>query len=168
VLDGDVSLFEGGFNVSASGANDGSIDITVTGGTAPYTYDWSNITGNDDAEDIGNLVAGEYTVTVIDENGCTTDSTFTLIQEDELGWPTGLTPNDDGFNDVYFIQGLGGYAKNEFKVFNRWGNLVYEKTNYDQDWRGQNSDNEELPDGTYFVVFTSGNTSFNTYVDLRR
>jgi gliding motility-associated-like protein len=168
VLDGDVSLFEGGFNVSASGANDGSIDITVTGGTAPYTYDWSNITGDDDAEDIGNLVAGEYTVTVIDENGCTTDSTFTLIQEEELGWPTGLTPNDDGFNDVYFIQGLGAYAKNEFKVFNRWGNLVYEKTNYDQDWRGQNSDNEELPDGTYFVVFTSGNTSFNTYVDLRR
>ena len=91
-----------------------------------------------------------------------------MIQEEELGWPTGLTPNDDGFNDVYFIQGLGAYAKNEFKVFNRWGNLVYEKTNYDQDWRGQNSDNEELPDGTYFVVFTSGNTSFNTYVDLRR
>jgi gliding motility-associated-like protein len=81
---------------------------------------------------------------------------------------TGLTPNGDGFNDIYFIRGLEKYRSNEFKVFNRWGNVVYEKTNYNQDWRGQNTDGEALPDGTYFVIFTSGSFAFETYVDLRR
>jgi hypothetical protein len=53
---------------------DGSIDLTVTGGTMPYTFDWDNDgTGdNDDDEDLIDVVAGTYTVTVTDLNGCTT------------------------------------------------------------------------------------------------
>lgn len=50
------------------GANNGSITITVTGGTAPYTYAWSN--GATTAE-INNLAAGTYSVEVTDANGCT-------------------------------------------------------------------------------------------------
>lgn len=164
----EVSLYEDGFNISTLGGTDGAIDLTVEGGTPQYTFDWSHLSGKGEAEDLANLPAGTYEVTITDLNGCAIDTTITLIEPGELEWPTGLTPNDDGFNDVYFIQGLAKYANNEFKVFNRWGNLVYEKTNYNQDWYGQNSDNEKLPDGTYFVVFTSGNTSFSTYVDLRR
>ncbi|MFY8138673.1 MAG: choice-of-anchor L domain-containing protein [Flavobacteriales bacterium] len=168
VLTADVSLYEGGFNVSTNEGNDGAIDITVEGGTLQYTYDWTHITTQPEPEDVGNLTAGTYSVSVIDANGCEVDSTFTLTQPSELKWPTGLTPNGDGFNDAYVIQGLEKYQKNEFKVFNRWGNVVYEKNNYNQDWKGQNSDGDQLPDGTYFVIFTSGNVSFNTYVDLRR
>jgi hypothetical protein len=53
---------------------DGSIDLTVTGGTAPYTFDWDNDgTGDtDDSEDLMDLIAGTYTVTVTDINGCST------------------------------------------------------------------------------------------------
>ena len=50
-------------------ACDGSIDITVTGGQAPYTYNWSNAPVT---EDLVNLCAGSYTVTVTDDNGCIT------------------------------------------------------------------------------------------------
>jgi hypothetical protein len=54
-----------------SGGTDGSIDITVAGGTNDYTYEWSNGTSIvDDTEDIGGLPGGIYTVTVNDKAGC--------------------------------------------------------------------------------------------------
>lgn len=167
-ITGVLSLTSEGFNISVLGGNDGAIDLSVEGGTEPYNYNWSHISTLPEPEDVANLTAGLYTVIVDDANGCSDTASFTLTEPGELEWPTGLTPNGDNFNDVYFIKGIEKYRSNEFKVFNRWGNLVYEKKNYYQNWFGQNSDNEPLPDGTYFVIFESGNVSFNTYVDLRR
>jgi gliding motility-associated-like protein len=61
-------------DVSCFGGNDGSIDLSVSGGTAPYTYNWSNGTTTQDA---ANLFAGWHFVTVTDANNCVkTDSMF--------------------------------------------------------------------------------------------
>ena len=51
---------------------DGAIDITVTGGNVPYSFDWSEDGVGDfnDPEDITNLSAGTYTVVVRDVKGC--------------------------------------------------------------------------------------------------
>src|SRR5690606_35687274 len=54
--------------VSCNGQSDGAIAVAVTGGTAPYTYSWSN---NKTGTSINNLSGGSYTVTVTDKNGCT-------------------------------------------------------------------------------------------------
>ncbi|MBL7807167.1 MAG: SprB repeat-containing protein, partial [Saprospiraceae bacterium] len=64
-------------NVACFGGNTGSIDLSVTGGTSPYTYAWSNAATT---QDISNLVAGTYTVTVTDANLCTKTVSTSITQ----------------------------------------------------------------------------------------
>ena len=66
-----------GYNVSVYGASDGSINITANGGTPPYSYSWSD---NSTMEDLFNLNAGSYSVTVIDNNGCEFMETLTITE----------------------------------------------------------------------------------------
>ena len=68
-----------GFGVSEAGATDGYIDITVSGGTPPYTYSWSN---GDTNEDLNDIDAGTYTLTVTDDNGCEQDITVEITEPD--------------------------------------------------------------------------------------
>lgn len=73
-----VSQF-GDFNISLNGASDGSIDLTVSGGTAPYFYSWN---GGQVSADLMNLPAGFYSVLVTDVNGCTATYSVTLTEPD--------------------------------------------------------------------------------------
>jgi gliding motility-associated-like protein len=167
-IDAEIPLYNNGFNVSGFGASDGAIDVEVSGGTPQYTFDWTHIEGTGNPESLSGLAAGDYTLTVTDAAGCRVDSVFTVTEPSELELLNGLTPNNDGFNDAYLIRGLSPNKGAELKVFNRWGNLVYEQSNYYDQWKGQNSDGDELAAGTYFVVFKLGNRELSTYVDLRR
>ena len=91
--------------------------------------------------------------------------------EDSLEMPTGFSPNGDGPNDFFVIHGLVRYPDNELKVFNRWGNLVYQKKNYNNEWNGTNNNGDKLPDGTYFAIFIVTNQpklTLTGYVDMRR
>ena len=64
--------------ITTSSGNDGSIDITTTGGTSPYTYLWND---NVTTEDRNNLVVGNYTLTITDANGCTISKIFTIYPD---------------------------------------------------------------------------------------
>ncbi|MDY0985786.1 gliding motility-associated C-terminal domain-containing protein [Flavobacterium sp. CFBP9031] len=68
-------------DVLCFGASTGAINITASGGVAPYTYDWADLTGTTDPEDRTGLIAGTYTVTVKDSKGCTSAPlTITITQ----------------------------------------------------------------------------------------
>ena len=84
--------------------------------------------------------------------------------------PTGFSPNQDGSNDAYVVQGLDGFPNNHMIVVNRWGNTVFDQLHYRNDWRGENQQGEALPNGTYFVTITinEGEQTLQNYVDLRR
>jgi hypothetical protein len=68
-------------NVSCNGGNNGSADLTVSGGTAPYSYNWSN---SATSEDISGLSAGTYNVTVTDDHGCTATASATVTEPTAL------------------------------------------------------------------------------------
>ena len=75
--------------------NDGAINITVTGGTPPYTYVWTR-TGDlgflETTQDISNLSLGEYNVEVTDDNGCTTTETYVIEYSDPITINTSVVP----------------------------------------------------------------------------
>ena len=67
-------------NGGATGAeSDGTLDITVTGGTAPYSYSWAGPGFTSEDEDPSGLAAGDYTVTITDGNGCEFTSTTIVV-----------------------------------------------------------------------------------------
>lgn len=99
-------------DVSCFGGNDGEATASSTGGTTPYTYLWSNT----DADSIGsNLIAGSYTVTVTDANGCTSTATVTITEPPLLtatASGTDLLCNADntGTTNVVGSGGTGAYT----------------------------------------------------------
>jgi len=64
----------------------GNIDITVSGGSAPYLFDWDNDgTGdNDDSEDLDSLLTGSYNIIITDSNLCTVTGSYTISEPSEL------------------------------------------------------------------------------------
>ena len=68
-------------NIDCYGDNSGAIDINVTGGTSPYTYYWSN---SKITEDIDNITAEQYNVTVTDSNNCVKIKSISISQNDDI------------------------------------------------------------------------------------
>lgn len=68
-------------HVACFGESNGEIDITVTGGISSYTYAWSNLTMD---EDLLNILAGTYTLTVTDVNNCSTSVSVTINEPSEI------------------------------------------------------------------------------------
>lgn len=106
-------------------------------------------------------IPGTYcvTLTASDSAGCTDTVEICnfVVLPLELEIPNTFTPNNDGRNDFFEIVGIGLYPNNHLAVFNRWGNLVYEKDQYDNTWTGDNYKNgAPLPDGAYYYIFTTG------------
>ena len=100
-------------NVICSGGNDGMIDLTVSGGSFPYWFNWSN---GETTEDNFNLSAGTYTVTVTDVNGCANTQTFVITQpasplivNGTINDATGAT-TADGSVDITVTGGSAPYS----------------------------------------------------------
>lgn len=82
--------------------------------------------------------------------------------------PNGITPNKDGINDEFKILNATCCEFISIRVFNRWGNLVYQNDDYQNDWTGLNENGIKLVQGTYFVLLElpTGNKK-GIYLDIR-
>ena len=83
-------------NVSCNGGNNGAINISVSGGTSPYIYDWSNGSAS---EDISGIQAGPYEIMVSDNYGCMSALSIEVTQPDVLTINTNITPANCGNSD---------------------------------------------------------------------
>jgi len=139
------------FTVSGDLCNSGkgSITASITGGSSPFIYAWSTgaVTG-----EITSLHAGVYSIAATDANGCVrsagailADTCSSLVLHDVI------TPNGDGVNDVWVIEGINLYPVNTVQVFDKWGDLIFETTSYQNDWAASGKGGP-LPDGTYFYL----------------
>jgi gliding motility-associated-like protein len=92
-----------------------------------------------------------YTVEVQDTAGCFTQQDQVTIRVDErfkIAVPEAFTPNGDAINDIIRVRGWGVNELIHFRVYNRWGELVYEARDIEEGWDGQYQ-GEPLPPGTY-------------------
>ncbi|MEM7106044.1 MAG: hypothetical protein AAF502_23130, partial [Bacteroidota bacterium] len=133
-----------------NGDSDGDIDLSVGGGTAPYTFTWDN--GSTD-EDLSNLTAGTYCVTVTDNNGCAATACADITEPPILiASATGeaLLCNSDSDGDIDLTVG-GGTAPYTF---------TWDNGSTDEDPSG-------LTAGTYCVTVTDNNgCTATTCVDI--
>lgn len=146
--------------VNGSSANGGTItdyDWTLDGnevGTGP-SWVWVEAT------------PGEHTITltITTADGCTDSYTTTyVVLPEDIVIPNVFTPNGDGLNDQFVIENIQFY-RNQLTVFNRWGQAVYEASNYRSQWNGS-----DLSDGTYFyvLILTDRGTEFTGHVTILR
>jgi len=84
---------------------------------------------------------------------CDTATVFIALPDVFLIIPEGITPNNDGRNDLLRIENIEAYPDNEVVIVNRWGQTVFRQQNYSNDnpWDGSHNGNP-LPQGTYYVV----------------
>jgi gliding motility-associated-like protein len=132
-----ISITSTMVDASCPDVPDGSIILTITGGTQPYGIFWSDgFTTNDR---IG-VPDGDYSVVVTDANGCAASHSTVVgvigsgdcIEVQEI-----MTPNNDGFNDTWKIKNIDLFPNAEVFVFSRWGKLVFKTKNISaNEWDG--------------------------------
>lgn len=162
-------------NPTDCGLNNGDITITGLAANTQYAITFEN----DSVESIiqmsdstGELVIigldpGVYSdITIIETTtGCTDDlGSLELICSDTnlecFKTKLVFTPNNDGFNDYLEVPCVEGHPKNTFRVFNRYGVIVYESYDYLNNWDGKSNKgmfntSKVLPVGTYFYTFSA-------------
>ena len=92
-----------------------------------------------------------YTITVTADNGCTATDEVTVVVDESLNVPDAFTPNNDGVNDTWEIDGLEQFPGCEVRVYNRWGARVFQSRGYAVPWGGVIGGKPLAPD-TYFYT----------------
>lgn len=127
---------------------DGSFEPTSA------TYEWSgpdSFTSSN--QQFTPPVSGEYIVTVTTAEGCTGVMSV-IVKDTSCFIQRGISPNNDGLNDTFNLSSLD---VKHLTIFNRYGLDVYQRTNYINEWGGQDSKGNELPTGTYFYMIQRKN-----------
>lgn len=123
-------------------------DVLVSGGLQPYSYNYNTTTIS--LNSLTNTFTGNNndvsTITVSDACNQTQNIPVVLTVCDTEE-PNIITANNDGLNEAFIIKGLETFPNSTVRIFNRWGDMLYESFNYDNNnpWKPTN-----LEDGVYF------------------
>lgn len=141
----------GGISVISIGTAPENGSVIINGdGTISYFPDRQNCTGSD-----------LFTYFICNNIGCDEATVTIIVDCNELEIFNGMSPNGDGINDTFFIANLDAQNANYLQIFNRWGHLVFEQKDYQNDWQGT-WNGKALPDGTYFYALEVENNEGET------
>lgn len=168
-----VNVWPSNFNAVASSTticNGQSVTLSATGA---ITYTWSN-GSNDSTIVISPVTAETFVVDAIDSYGCKFVQAISVEVDPTCAITVfnGLTPNGDGKNDVFFIKNIDQYPGNMVRIYNRWGQVIFETENYDnvnRKWNGSMyNSGANAPAGTYyyFIDLKNGNEPLKGYIEL--
>jgi gliding motility-associated-like protein len=115
--------------------------------TAAYSWTGPNGFTSDKQKFVATAI-GEYFVTVTTTEGCIGEDSI-IVSSTSCTIQKGISPNNDGSNDYFDLTEL---MVKHLGIFNRYGQEVYSKDNYTNEWNGQTSKGDELPTGTYFYM----------------
>lgn len=148
-------------SVTCIDQSDGQIIVQTVGGTQPYSWNWST---GDLTENVMNLAPGAYTLIVYDANNCSKTYDFIVPENNGecLTIVNTFTPNGDNYNDTWVIRNIHLYPEANVKVFNRWGNLIFESQGEYIPWDGSYK-GEQLPSEVYYYVIVLNNNEDNKY-----
>ena len=151
-------------------------DLTTMSGPDNFeSYSWTPVTNLSYYNGQNATYSGDqsmvFTVNSTNSNGCErSDNVWVFVIR--LTVPTGFSPNNDGNNDRFVIPELSNINDAHLIVFNRWGNIVFESTAYQNDWDGTCQEksclgNGILPEGTYFYSLDVNDEHFDGYTTLK-
>lgn len=110
--------------------------------------------------------SGTYNVSLLveDENGCQDIFSQQYLIAGSFAIPNSFTPNGDGVNDLFVIAGLEAFKDSKISIYNRWGNVIYTATDYQNDWAAT-----DQSDGVYFYILELSNgETFNGDINIIR
>jgi gliding motility-associated-like protein len=139
------------------------------GATGADFYSWTPVTHLDNPS-IANPIASppettDYTVTGSNSYGCIDSAKVTVYVDEKVEIPVDapqtFSPNGDGKNDLWIINNIDVFESCPIKIFNRRGQYVYDKSQYNNDWDGIYQ-GVELPEGAYYYIITCGASEVHT------
>ena len=137
-------------------------EAQISSNTGFDSYAWT-------AEDLDSGNEPDYTFTAdevvqslpvqltVEAGDCEYIGEATVIVRPAVVPPNTFTPNSDGVNDTWIIEGIDNWPNAQVSVYSRWGQRVYQSVNYNNDWDG-----EGLPAATYYYVIEINPLDFNS------
>jgi gliding motility-associated-like protein len=150
----NASIYYG--NESCQGANDGYIIANVYNNKGTIHYALSPT--SDSTANSVNLQPGTYTLTIRDSINHPLNKVITINASTETCPVTvhnAFSPNGDGLNDLFILDGIENYTNNHVYIYNRYGQLLWDKPKYNNTtvvWDGKAASGAALYAGTYFYI----------------